>query len=518
MAKLANASERVLLCAKLPGDAALAAGILMEAGLDVQRCRDFTALSDGIREGAGVIVIGHDVQDRSELTSLIEALSHQPPWSAIPVIIIEQPFPGTELARSTFHKSLKKVVVLERPLRIASFVSTVQMALEERRQQYRIRDLLDQRAAELQQRDRFLAMLSHELRNPLAAIVNAASVLELISSEAPEEKAVRGIIVRQASQMKRLVDDMLDVSRLTRGKLRVTTQSLDLTRLLHELIDEMRPDLERGGKLLEVSLPDKPLLMLGDEIRLRQLFGNLLANASKYTDGDGHIWVSAADVGAGAEVKVRDNGAGMTEQMLSRLFEPFAQAETTLHLSEGGLGLGLYLAQSLAALHGGEITASSDGPGRGSEFRVKLPLAQPSDATEEANAMAAGRTCGKHTGKRVLLVEDNLDIAAGLRLMLMDAGYEVQVAKDGATALWLAEQSRPDAVVLDIGLPDIDGYEIAYQLRRRLAFEDIPIVALSGFGSEADRKRSNDAGIDYHLTKPASMADLEQALSCRERH
>lgn len=387
-----TASERILLLAKLPGDAALAAGILVKAGLQVDCRANLTEVSEAISQGAGVVVIAHDIQDFTGMVSLLEVLRQPPPWLAIPVIMIVPPSTGVDLNNTAgAYETLQKVIVLERPLRVASFVSAVQLALQERRQQYRIRDLLAERAAEVRERDRFLALLSHELRNPLAAIVNATTVLELMSSEAPEEKAVRDIIVRQASQMKRLVDDMLDVSRLTRGKLRVATQPLDLTWLLRELIEEMRPDLERRGKVVDVSLPDQPLQVLGDDVRLRQVFGNVLTNAAKYTDATGHIWVTAAEADASAEVQVRDDGMGMTEEMLSRLFKPFAQAATTLHLSEGGLGLGLYLAHSLVALHEGEISASSDGPGQGSEFLVKLPLTPQGETRQTPTGAVVSR-------------------------------------------------------------------------------------------------------------------------------
>lgn len=513
-----NASERILLLVQLPGDAALATGILARAGLQVERCSNLTELNDAISQGAGVVVIAHDIQDFSDLMSRLEVLERQPLWSAIPVIMIVQPSPGADLSNSKAYETPQRVIVLERPLRVASFVSTVQMALQERRQQYRIRDLLAERTAEVQQRDHFLAMLSHELRNPLAAIVNAATVLELMPAAGPEEKAVRNIIVRQASQMKRLVDDMLDVARLTRGKLRVARRPLDLTRLLRELVEEMRPGLERRGKVLEISLPDRPLPVLGDDVRLRQVFGNVLTNAAKYTHGNGHITISADQAGISAQVRVGDDGMGMTQEMLARLFKPFAQAETTVHLSEGGLGLGLYLAHRLVALHGGEISAASQGPGQGSEFVVKLPLTHQ-QARRQAPAMTADpadRTQRPGARKRVLLVEDNVDSAAGLRLVLMEAGYEVHVANDGSAALKAAAKCHPDAVVLDIGLPDINGYEVAYQLRHQLKLGNIPIIALSGYGSETYRQCSSDAGIDRYLIKPASLADLEQALACRD--
>lgn len=516
---MSQASERILLLAKLPGDAALAAGILAKAGLQVEPCPNPAALSDSIAEGAGVVIIAEEALDGANLTSFLDVLSRQPPSSTIPVIMLVQPLLGAELSAMRNSQILNKVVVLERPLRVASFVSTVQMALQERRQQYRIRDLLAERTAEVRERDRFLAMLSHELRNPLAAIVNAATVLELMSPDASQEqeKSVRDIIVRQASHMKRLVDDTLDVSRLTRGKLRVTRKPLDLAELLHELVEQMRPALDPRGKVLEVSLPKRPMWVLGDDVRLRQLFGNLLTNASKYTDGNGHISVLASETASSAEVRIKDNGVGMSEEMLERLFKPFAQAETTLHLSEGGLGLGLYLAHNLALLHGGEIRASSDGLGLGSEFRVILPLIRQ----EEANLAPKEMTPERHhrkgsSGKQVLVVEDNLDLAAGLRLVLLEAGYEVQVAHDGAGALKAAEQQRPDAVVLDVGLPDIDGYEVAYRLRHQLGLRNIPIIALSGYGSDYDRHRSSEVGIDRHLVKPASLPDLEQALGCRD--
>jgi PAS domain S-box-containing protein len=374
-------------------------------------------------------------------------------------------------------------------------------------------DVTERRAGEeaLREADRrkddFLAMLAHELRNPLGPIRNAAHALRLIGLSTPEVEQARDLIERQVAHMARLIDDLLDVSRISRGKILLRKQPIDLSALVQATVDDHRPLLEGFGLSVTIEL-ETPLLAEGDPTRLAQVVGNLLHNAGKFTDSGGSVAVRLRANGNQAILTIRDSGMGMDREMLARLFEPFSQADRSLDRSRGGLGLGLALVKGLVELHGGTVRASSDGPGRGSEFSIQLPLIVEARAEMSRTGTAlVGRSL------HVLVIEDNRDAAESLRLLLRLSGHEVTLAYTGTAGLEAARRVRPDVVVCDIGLPGgLDGYAVARALRAERTTADVGLLALSGYGQEEDQRHAREAGFDRHLTKPVDPVVLAGAM------
>jgi PAS domain S-box-containing protein len=371
------------------------------------------------------------------------------------------------------------------------------------------------RAAD-RRKDEFMAMLGHELRNPLGPIRNAVMILNLIGSQEPEPREARAMIERQVKHMARLIDDLLDVSRIARGKIRLRTERCDLGRIVRDTASDYRPVLEAAGLALEVDIPAEPLWIRGDATRLSQVLGNLLHNAQKFTDAGGRVAVRAAAEPGGtrAEVTVRDTGIGIDPDVLARMFDAFSQADTSLDRARGGLGLGLALVKGLVELHGGEVQASSEGVGRGAEFTIRLPLDVPAAADEPTE----GERPDSQAPSRVLVVEDNIDAAQSLRMLLKMSGHQVAVAHDGPAALEAAGSFRPELVLCDLGLPGgMSGYDVARALRQAPETAGTSLIALSGYGRDEDRRRSHEAGFDLHLTKPVDFARLRQVLASPPR-
>jgi PAS domain S-box-containing protein len=353
----------------------------------------------------------------------------------------------------------------------------------------------------------FLAMLAHELRNPLAPIRNAVSIMGAHRELPPQVAWSRGVIERQTGQLARLVDDLLDVSRITRGKLRMKGEAMDLNTAVHRAIEGARPLIDARRQSLEVRLADHPLAVHGDMTRLTQVVVNLLNNAAKYTPEGGRIEVESTEERDDCVVRVRDNGMGIPPYLLDRVFDLFAQGDRTLDRSEGGLGIGLTLARRIVALHGGSIVARSDGAGRGAEFEVRLPRleAQIEAGRDAAPSMQTGESGRKRS---ILVVDDNEDAAASLAMLLRMTGHEVAVEHDGEGALESIAREPPDIVLLDIGLPGMSGYDVAEQLRKGPGRRAMRIYALTGYGQEEDRRRSAEAGFDGHLVKPVVPDEL----------
>lgn len=369
-----------------------------------------------------------------------------------------------------------------------------------------------------QRKDEFLAMLGHELRNPLSAITAAIHLASARPDDARVNARVRDVLARQTAHMTRMIDDLLDVSRITRGKIQLRRAPLDLATTVERAVETARPAIAARHQRLAVSVEGAPLTVDGDPTRLEQVLVNLLNNAAKYTPEGGQIAVSAGREGQSVVVRVRDDGVGIPAEALSQIFDLFAQVEASLARAQGGLGIGLTLVRTLVAMHGGTVTASSEGPGRGSEFVVRLPYAgegvRPS-APSAQSTDAVGPPPPRSVPLRVLVVDDNEDIADLMFVALGAAGYDVTLARDGEAALEAAASVRPDAVVLDLGLPGLDGFEVARRLRADPAHSGALLIALSGYGQASDRQRSEEAGVDLHLVKPVDFKALQAAL---DRH
>lgn len=358
-------------------------------------------------------------------------------------------------------------------------------------------------------KDDFLAMLAHELRNPLAAISNASMLLKMPKDQQAMAWASE-VITRQSKYLSRLLDDLHDVSRVTRRKIRLQKERVDLTQILGRAIEAVRPLIDEKKHRVSLAISPDEIAVVGDPVRIEQALVNVLTNAAKYTDDGGHISVTAQRSDT-AIVAIKDTGIGIESDMMARIFEPFVQAEQSLDRSQGGLGIGLTLSRSLLELHGGTVSVKSEGLGRGSEFWISLPLADESSASERATITQSPVPPKK--AYRILVVDDNHDSADSLSLLLRELGYKTIVAYDGPSAAKLASSEVPDAVLLDIGLPGIDGYEVARQVRRDEKGKSMLLVAISGYGQDEDRRRSREAGFDHHLVKPVDFNQLASLLS-----
>jgi len=359
-------------------------------------------------------------------------------------------------------------------------------------------------------KDEFLATLAHELRNPLAPISNAVHLLRRPDGRRTADRMVE-MVGRQVRQIVRLVDDLMDVSRITQGKLELRKDALSLAEVLSMAVETSMPAIEAGRHELAVSLPEETLMLDADKVRLTQVFGNMLNNAAKYTDRGGRIWVDARREGNEVVVSVRDTGIGIPAAKLPHVFEMFAQAHRDSARGQAGLGIGLTMVRSLVELHGGRVEARSDGPGRGSEFLVRLPLARGLGHEQPLGGHAAAAP--PLSGRRVLVVDDNGDAAESLALLLHASGAEVRTACDGPSGLAQVVEFRPQALLLDLGMPGMDGFEVARRLRADPAQAGLMIVALTGWGQEEDRKRTQRSGFDHHLTKPVDVDGLLEILS-----
>jgi signal transduction histidine kinase len=378
-------------------------------------------------------------------------------------------------------------------------------------------------------KDEFLAMLAHELRNPLAPIHNAVELMRLKPLDDPQLKWARDVIARQLTSLTRLVDDLLDVSRITRGKINLTREAVELEGLIARAVETVHPLLNERRHELTLELPEPGLAIFGDPTRLTQAIANVLGNAAKYTDIGGKIALTAAVKQADVEIRIRDTGIGIRPEMLPHVFELFTQLDRNDGRTQGGLGIGLALVRQLVQMHGGSVSAASDGPDRGSEFVIRLPILpqeadtalKPRDAGPEVPAgsdasslvaplVAAGAEC---MARRILIADDNNDALESLATLLQLNGHEVYTATNGGTALQCAERQRPEVALLDIGMPILDGYEVAKRIRQQPWGQRITLVALTGWGQDSDRRRSREAGFDSHLVKPLDLETLTELLA-----
>ncbi len=383
-----------------------------------------------------------------------------------------------------------------------------QQALRESEQRYRI---IAEAAKDADRRkDEFLATLAHELRNPLAPIGNALAIMEHAGEDREMLRLARDTMERQFGQMVRLVDDLLDVGRITRDKLELRTQRTELASIIHQAVETCRSLAEGLGHNLRVMLPQSPIWVLADPVRLGQVFSNLLNNACKFTEAGGTISISAERQGSQAVISVKDTGIGVAPDKLESIFEMFAQVDNALERTHGGLGIGLTLVKRLVELHGGQISVVSEGPGGGSEFTVRLPLvAEAARPAPPAPSHAAAATKPQH----ILVTDDNRDVASSLAMLLRLSGHEVETAHDGPEAIARAEALRPDVILLDLGLPGMSGYDVCRSIRQTPWGKNIRIVALTGWGQEQDRQSTREAGFDAHLVKPADPTVLDKVIA-----
>lgn len=515
-ALLSPIETRILLRAATSKDALIASAVLERAELIPFVCANVHAMVDELGRGAGLVMVAEELLTGADAPELKRALAAQPPWSDVPIVVLARQ--GAD-SRAIAHAmdEMANVTVIERPMRVASLVSTVRTALRARSRQYEMRGLLEGLREADERKTEFLATLAHELRNPLAPLSTALALLARKKPEPAEAGRYYDLMRRQVDHMARLVNDLMEMSRITRGKLELQSAPVLVESVIHDAVEQSRPLVEGAGHSFALSLPDRPLVVHGDAVRLTQVLANLLNNAAKYTPSGGQVAVDARAEGSGARITVTDTGVGIDASMLESVFEMFMQVSGTSKAAQGGLGIGLTLVRSLVELHGGHVTASSPGLGQGATFTVWLPLA-PATAADDAGTAtaAAGGQDEARPGRidaRILVVDDNRDAADSLSELLRSMGASTVVAYSGEDALQRM-QAEPAArvAILDIGMPGMDGYELARRFRAQPASRGMLLIALTGWGQQADRERVAAAGFDHHLLKPVDIAQLTALL------
>ena len=490
-------------------DAELAVGFLREQGIEARAFRGVLEVLPVLDETAGCLVLIEEALVPDTLPSLSARLREMPAWCDLPVIIVSSNV--SELAR-LFHEAFPEsgnVTLLERPLNPYTLTSAVQVALRAAARQRKVGELLEQRAQAVKLRDEFLAMLAHELRNPLAPMRNALHIMRLSKVDPAILRSSVDMLDRQVLYIVRMLDDLMDVARLERGKIVLKKERLDLNRIVGASVDTCLASAQQRGHRILVDFYAKALPVDADQVRIEQIVGNLINNAVKFTPTPGEIRVQTSMEAAEALIVVQDNGVGFDPNSAEKLFEPFLQVNPTLERTIGGLGMGLTIVRRLAQLHGGSVVASSQGSGRGARFVVRIPLATANADRDLQHSQPMPQT----RRYRIAVIEDNADIRETLRLLLGIWGHEVELASDGPTGVECVLRQRPEVALIDIGLPGMNGYEVARAIRREIPNGTIKLIAVTGYGQPSDHETAMQAGFDKHLLKPVEPQMLARILA-----
>ena len=507
-----RSEQRVVLLPATRRDGQAVAELLAQNGLWCRVCASIREVVGELASEAGIVVLTDSAFGDSDFYALLAALKEQPSWSDIPLVLLSSA--GTESARTmNVAGFMSNVTLLERPTTSRTLLSAIFTGLRSRQRQYELREQLTalrdvQEAMRVADRrkDEFLAMLAHELRNPLAPLRNASELLpRLVSTTDPRVGSTIGMVQRQVTQLTRLVDDLLDISRITQGRIEMQRSTQDLASLVAHAIESVEPAMREKGHRVLQSICKQPLHVDGDGARLLQSMANVLMNAAKYTDSSGEIHVDLRQDGSSAVFSVRDNGIGLPPELIPSIFDLFVQGERSLDRTAGGLGLGLCIVKRIVDMHGGAVTARSDGPGKGSTFEIRLPLAAAPAPDRRENPRHLEER------RRVLVVDDNADAADSLAMMFRLNGHDVETVYNAADTLVRAAAFDPEVILLDIGLPEMDGYTLARRLRA--SGSGARLIALTGYGRPDDVSRALEAGFDAHVTKPVDFAKLEDMLS-----
>jgi signal transduction histidine kinase/ActR/RegA family two-component response regulator len=499
----------VLIVAPLGRDAELMCTHLQAAGMSCKVCKSLEEVCLSLKDGAGALLVTEEALIPEQTSRLAYALDQQPPWSDLPIMILAGDASIETKNRSFGELGLRpNITLIDRPVRIKSLISAAQSALHARDRQYDVRDLMQKLEDRVHERDRFLAILGHELRNPLGAIL-LASQMKDENGKLDGEHA--DLIDRQSKHLTRIVNDLLDLSRVVSGKIVLKQQSIDLADVVRQSLETLNDSAARQKVALDIRYCAEELPVHVDPVRADQILTNVLSNSIKYTPEGGHVVVTLQRDGDSATVRVKDDGVGIAPDRIGTIFELFAQAENAIGRAQGGMGIGLALVRNLLHLHGGSISASSDGDGKGSEFVVRFPLATATPIVRAENVRAVA-TASDGKARRIVIVEDNDDVRELLRLKLKKLGHTVDAVGDGTSGVSAIVDGKPDLALVDIGLPGFDGYEVASRVRQTLGSE-IVLVAVSGFGMPEDKRKAIDAGFDEHITKPADVTDIENILA-----
>lgn len=500
---------RVLIRMVTAKDASMTVRLLARAGVVAQPCADAAELAQEMTAGTGAVLIAEEVLDDPGFGRVMLALQNQPAWSDMPVIVVARTG-GDSIAITEAVQQLANLTVLERPMRVSSLISSVRTALAARKRQYQLKATLEGLREADQRKTEFLATLAHELRNPLAPLRTSLSIL---SANHPDEKTAHRLyemMDRQVTHMVRLIDDLMEVSRITRGKIELRPEPVALDRVVLDAAELSKPLLTAGRHELVLDMPPVPCTVHGDVVRLTQVFANLLNNAAKFTPPGGRIVVVLRSNAPTVRVEVSDSGVGIPPDRLDSVFDMFVQISGTSRAAQGGLGIGLTLVRSLVELHGGRVMARSPGVNRGTTMTVELPLARAVEAQPPSTARPATPQAGQ--GHRILVVDDNRDAADSLAELLGLLGASASVAYGGEEALAAMRANPPTIAFVDIGMPMLDGYELAGHVRAESTLADTVLVALTGWGQATDRERIMAAGFDHHLIKPADVQQLSALL------
>jgi len=497
--------RRILIYAPLGKDAELACKVLESAKLVCHVCTSWQQLIDELDKGAGLILTVEEILTPVAVAPLTSFIVAQPTWSDLPVLVLTKSGSDASWIKGAYER-FGNLTLLERPVRAPTLISAARSALRARLRQYEIK-ISDQR------KDEFLAMLAHELRNPLAPISSAAEILKLVSSNPDKVKQTSEIIARQVGHLTNLIDDLLDVARVTRGLIKLEKEPLDIRYMVSQAIEQVNPQIVMKQQHLAVNFPLEPAQVLGDSKRLIQVVANLLNNASKYTQVDGNISVTVDILDSDIMLEISDDGIGIAPEMVPQVFDLFAQAKRTSDRSQGGLGLGLALVKSLVVSHNGIVQTLSKGLGEGSTFTIYLPRLVNNIPVLDALPHAEDGTVAEPFQPLcIMVVDDNKDAADALAMYLETAGHKIFVEYNALDAIARARLASPQICILDIGLPDMDGYDLASRLRMMPETSDAILIAVTGYSQDQNRNKSIAAGFDHHFVKPVEVDTLINAI------
>jgi two-component system, sensor histidine kinase len=503
--------QRVLIFPPSRRDGEVTCEVLGRAGLGCAVRNKAPEVAHEIDAGAGALIMTDAALAAPGIDTILASLWRQPAWSDLPIVLLCQTGPQRPLV-SHILSALTNVTVLDRPTSARTLVSAVQAALRGRLRQYQTRDQLEAlRIAEEnlrnadRRKDEFLAMLAHELRNPLAPIRNAGEMLARMLPDNELVQTIAAIVQRQSAHLSRLVNDLLDVSRITQGRIELQHEPVNLSAVISQALETVEPLMHENRHRVVVAAGHGPVYVEGDHARLVQCIANILTNSAKYTDRGGEVHVQMRSDARHAWIAIADNGVGIPAELLPRIFDLFVQGNRSLDRSQGGLGIGLSLVRRLIEMHDGSVSATSGGPGQGARFEVVLPVIAATRATrvEHLEQPPARR--------RILVVDDNSDSANSLAMILNISGHVAEPVYGPEEALERVAEFNPEVVLLDIGLPGMDGYELAKRLRSNGS--NARLIAVTGYGQPGDVRRAEEAGFDAHLVKPVDLQHLLRDLS-----
>ena len=496
--------QRILIYAPAGQDASLAVKVLASGAIDSLACRSAGELAQQLHQGAGGVVTVEEALHTGAWQVLDDYARQQPQWSDLPIIMLTHSGQDTLPLRQAIA-TLGNLTLLERPVHTLTLITSARAMLRARTRQYQVRE-------SERRKDEFLASLGHELRNPLAPIRTSASLLGRLYPESEQIARVQGVIERQVTQLARLVDDLLDVGRITSGKVVLQREQVAFEQIIHHVIELCQEAAAHRQIALTATLPPWPVLLHADYARLVQIFANIVSNAIKFTPPGGHIHLGAQFGHGQLHATIEDDGIGLDADAIARIFSMFEQSRTVAGQLASGLGIGLSLARQFAEMHGGSVEAYSAGPGQGSRFVVSLPasLAPAPAALAPAAPLLSPAPAG--ASLQVLVVDDNVDAADALQTLFQLDGHRAEVAYDGQQALAAISRNWPQLIVMDLGMPGMDGYETARQIRALANGRATLMIALTGWGQGDARQRAQEAGFDHHLTKPVDFETMKALL------